>query len=120
MASAAPYHCGGENLKFKAEPNLFVRLSNKYVQRATGKKGFYFDDKGEYETENEVLINVLSQNFEIIEKIKEENSVNETGDTINYEDIADEQIRALAKENKIKSWHNKKIENLIAELKGVQ
>lgn len=53
-------------MKFKAEPNLFVRISNKYVQRATGKKGFYFDNKGIYETENEILIKVLSQNFEIV------------------------------------------------------
>jgi len=58
-------------MKFKAEPNLYVRIANKYVQRVTGKKGFYFDDKGEYTTENEVLIKVISQNFEIVEEVAE-------------------------------------------------
>lgn len=56
-------------MKFKAEPNYYVRLSNKYVQRSTGLKGFYFDDKGEYETENEVMINVLSQHFEKVDDL---------------------------------------------------
>jgi hypothetical protein len=66
-------------MKFKSQPNLFVRISNKYVQRVTGIKGFHFDDKGEYETDNELLIKLLSQNFEIVqEENKEENSV--TGD----------------------------------------
>lgn len=60
-------------MKFKAEPNLFVKISNKYIQRVTGKKGFYFNDKGEFETDNEVLIKVLSQNFEVVEELKEEN-----------------------------------------------
>jgi hypothetical protein len=56
-------------MKFKAPPNLqYVKISNKYVQRVTGIKGFYFDDKGEFETDNEVLIKVLSQNFEVVEE----------------------------------------------------
>lgn len=55
-------------MKFKAEPNLYVRISNKIVQRTTGLKGFTFNDKGEYETENPMMINVLSQNFEKVEE----------------------------------------------------
>lgn len=55
-------------MKFKAEPNLYVRISNKIVQRTTGLKGFYFNDKGEYETENKMMINILSQNFEKVEE----------------------------------------------------
>jgi len=58
-------------MKFKAEPNLFVRISSKYVQRVTGIKGFYFDDKGEYETDNETLIKLFSQSFDIDEQPKE-------------------------------------------------
>jgi len=56
-------------MRFKGQPNLFVRISNNYLKRVTGMKGFYFNDKGEYETENEVLIKALSQNFEIVEEI---------------------------------------------------
>jgi hypothetical protein len=59
-------------MKFKSEPNLYVRISNKIVQRTTGLKSFKFDDKGEYETENSMMINVLSQNFKVIEEVKEE------------------------------------------------
>lgn len=59
-------------MKFKAEPNLYVRVSNKIVQRTTGLKGFNFDENGEYETENPMMINVLSQNFEVIEEVLEQ------------------------------------------------
>ena len=58
-------------MKFKGSPNLYVKVSNKYIQRVTGKKGFYFNDKGEYETDNEILIKALEQNFETV-KTKEE------------------------------------------------
>lgn len=53
-------------MKFKAEPNLYVRIANKYVQRATRKKGFFFDSEGFYETDNELLIKVLSQRFDVV------------------------------------------------------
>lgn len=56
---------------FIAIPNLYVRLSNKYVIRATGKKGFYFNEQGKYETDNPILIKVLSQNFEIEDNVVE-------------------------------------------------
>lgn len=49
---------------FKGEPNLFVRFSNKTAIRVTGKKGFYFNGKGEYETDNDLLCRVLKQHFE--------------------------------------------------------
>ena len=63
-------------MKFKAEPNLYVRINNKYVQRVTGKKGFYFDGEGIYETDTELMIKVLSQNFHVVEeKINIEKSV---------------------------------------------
>lgn len=59
---------------FKGEPNQFVRFSNKTVIRVTGKKGFYFDGNGEYETDNDLLIRVLKQHFEARDD-KTENSV---------------------------------------------
>ena len=52
---------------FKSDPNLYVRISNKFIQRATGKKGLHFDENGLYITDNEWLIKVLSQNFETVE-----------------------------------------------------
>lgn len=51
-------------MKFKATPNLYVKLSNKYVQRVIGRKGLHFDGNGEFETDNELLIKILKQNFE--------------------------------------------------------
>lgn len=55
-------------MRFKGEPNLYVRINNNYVKRATGKKGFFFDENGEYETDNELMIKVLSQSFETVEE----------------------------------------------------
>lgn len=59
---------------FIGPPNQYVRFSNKTVIRLTGKKGFCFDENGEYETDNDLLCRVLKQHF----KVKEEN--NATGD----------------------------------------
>lgn len=54
-------------MKFKAQPGLFVRICNKYVQRVTGKKGFYFNNKGEYETDQELIIKLIGDTFEKVE-----------------------------------------------------
>ena len=40
----------------------------------------------------------------------------ETKEVVEEIKLTDEQIRLKAKEMGIKSWHNKKIENLIAEM----
>lgn len=56
-------------MKFKGQPDLYVRISNKYVQRAYGHKGFFFDKNGEFETDNVVLIKLMKQCFE---EVKEE------------------------------------------------
>ena len=58
---------------FIGQPNQYVRFSNKTVIRLTGKKGFYFDENGKYETDNDLLCKVLKQHFET-EEIKTENS----------------------------------------------
>ena len=60
---------------FKSEPNLYVRVNNKYIQRSTGLKGFYFDKDGLFETDKEILIKALDGKFEKVEpkiEIKEE------------------------------------------------
>lgn len=65
---------------FKSEPNLYVKVNNKYIQRLTGLKGFYFDKDGLFETEKEILIKALEGKFEevkpkigeVIEEPKEE------------------------------------------------
>jgi hypothetical protein len=58
-------------MKFKAAPNYYVRLANKFVQRSTGLKGLHFDKNGEYTTTNEIMIKVLSQHFEVVEDVVE-------------------------------------------------
>ena len=58
-------------MTFKGQPNLYVRISQKYIQRATGKKGFMFDENGRYETDNPILIKLLSQHFPIEESDNE-------------------------------------------------
>ena len=48
---------------FSDQPNLYVKISNKNLQRLTQRKGFYFNDKGEYETDNPSMIKALKQSF---------------------------------------------------------
>ena len=52
-------------MRFKAEPNLYVRLSLPLQRALAGKKGFYFDSNGIFETEIPVLVKALSRQFEI-------------------------------------------------------
>lgn len=52
-------------MRFKAEPNLYVRFSLPLQRALGGKKGFYFDAEGRFETEIPVLIKALSRQFEI-------------------------------------------------------
>ena len=60
-------------MRFKAEPNLYVRFSLP-LQRATGRKGLYFKEDGTFETESPVLIKALSRQFEIDESENKGNS----------------------------------------------
>jgi hypothetical protein len=59
-------------------PSLYVKISNKYIQRATGKKGLYFDANSEYETENPVLIKVMSQMFAVKAQVAEVQEIPES------------------------------------------
>ena len=85
---------------------------------------FVFDENGIYETQDEQMIQWIAKNKNFIrheesqpkiDLIKQEDSV--PADQI-LEDMPEDKLRELAKENKIKHWHNKKIETLINELKG--
>lgn len=61
-------------MKFFSEPSMFIRINNKNLQRIVGKKGFYFDENGEYETDNKYLIEALKVQFryeDIAEKAEE-------------------------------------------------
>jgi hypothetical protein len=59
-------------MKFKGEPNLFVRINIKAHQRMSGRKGFLFDENGFFETENQFLIGLLDRQYERVEEPKEE------------------------------------------------
>ena len=65
-------------MRFKAEPNLYVRLSLPLQRILGGKKGFYFDAEGRFETEIPVLIKALSRQFEIDNSDEIENKVDST------------------------------------------
>lgn len=53
-------------MKFKGEPNLFVRINKPHHGEA---KHFFFDDNGHYETEHPMTIKRLQATFE---EVKEE------------------------------------------------
>ena len=81
-------------MKFFAEPNLLVRIANKHLQRALGKKGFYFDANGEYETEDPRIIAGLKQHYRfeetapVTEPVEEvEEIIEETEEAPTVEDI---------------------------------
>lgn len=71
-------------MKFIGTPNLYVRFANKYVTRVTRKKGIIFDADGFYETDNPLLIKILSQNFKVAEEeqdIHAATAISEAGET---------------------------------------
>ena len=39
-------------------------------------------------------------------------------DSWDYSDMSEDELRAEAKKQGIRSWHNKKLENIITELEG--
>lgn len=71
-------------MKFKGQPNLYVRIANKQMHRLTNIKGISFDSNGIYETDNPILIKALSVHFETI---KSENTVKDIQETTNGEEI---------------------------------
>ena len=76
---------------------------------------FRFDNNGEYETDNLILIKALKQRFSTdVNDISQKN--NEDVIELIDEELTEESIRQLAKERKIKSWHVKSIETLKEEL----
>ena len=94
-------------MKFYAEPNMLVRPRKNGPYKRL--KPFRFDENGEYETDNPLMIKALSKRFksenvEIVEEVIE---------------LTEEEIRHMAKEKGIKSWHVKKIETLKEELGGI-
>ena len=55
-------------MKFYAEPNLYVRIAQKNMRNGR-KNGFYFDDKGEFETEDTRLIaRLLAHGFKSVKE----------------------------------------------------
>lgn len=83
-------------MKFYGTPNHFVRVKSK--GRLKNVKSFRFDANGEFETDNVHLIEKLKLHFETSNELSED------------------EIRQLAKDNGIKSWHVKSIETLKKEL----
>lgn len=65
-------------MRFKAEPNLYVRFSLPLQRAFNGKKGFYFDSNGIFETDIPVLAKALSRQFEIDNPDEIENKVEST------------------------------------------
>lgn len=111
-------------MKFKAEPNLVVRLSNAYVKRITGLKHIKFDENGIYETEHEYFQRILKQHFEVVENksnnitLEEEENPTETivEPENDLSELSYNELRALAKEKGIEFDKNPKKEELIERL----
>lgn len=98
---------------FKYEPNHSIVQT--IHQKQTGKKHQFvvckFDENGELETNDDKIIHILQTKL---------NGCTWEGETVNPLDVidilSDDDIRKLAKEKGIKSWHVMSIENLKKKL----
>lgn len=88
-----PFLKGVDYMVFVGEPNHYVVFSNEYVIRVTNQNGFKFDDKGEYETNNPLLIKYIGQHF----KAKETPAIEEEKPK---EIVKDTKINKAKKETK--------------------
>lgn len=100
-------------MKFYSEPNMLVRPRKTGMLRRV--KPFRFDSNGVYETDNPHLIKVLSRRFKYDLESSEE-VVDITEEVQEKSVLSEEEIRVMAKEKGIKSWHVKSIETLKKEL----
>lgn len=99
-------------MKFYGEPNLLVRVRNNGPLKNV--RPFRFDENGEFETDNKYLIKSMQGRFKCDAYQVETYQIIKTKlETVEY---SEEEIRAMAKEHKIKSWHVKSIETLKEEL----
>ena len=100
-------------MKFYAEPGLLVRPRKNGVMKRF--RPFRFDNNGEYETDNPILVKALKQRFSTdVNDVSQKN--NEDVIELIDDELTEESIRQLAKDRKIKSWHVKSIETLKEEL----
>jgi hypothetical protein len=86
-------------MKFFATPKHYVKISNKYIQRVTGLKGFYFDANGEYVTSNPRIINALKTHFKFEDDTLDLKCEIEP---LNVQEIATETIEVEVVEKKLK------------------
>ena len=104
----------GGTMKFHYEPNHTViqSIKNKRTDKVTRFVVCKFDENGELETNDDKIIFVLQN--------KLHGCTWDEGKTVKAIEVldvlSDEDIRELAKEKGIKSWHVKKIDKLRKEL----
>ena len=107
-----PFFIGGI-MRFHFEPNHTVvqTIKNKVTQKSSRFAICKFDENGELETNDDKLIYILQN--------KLTGCTWDEGKTVKAEDVidvlSDADVRELAKEKGIKSWHVKKIDKLKTE-----
>ena len=104
-------------MKFKYKPNEFViqTITNKLTGHISKHTVCRFDAQGELETFDKKVIFILQN--KLIGCTWEHNVFEKDVKAEEVQDIlSDDDIRKLAKEKGIKSYWNKKIENIKSEL----
>jgi len=102
-------------MKFKGSGHVWDSKKNKMLCNFIN---------GEYETDNDYINDRLIElGYETIngKMVMAEYEVSEDEETVendNYENMEITELRQLAKSNGIKNWHNKKVENILTELRG--
>jgi len=103
-------------MKFIGTPGQLVRITKlNPINKRQIPKSIRFDKDGYFETENKHLIKRLSAKFKIVEEVKEV-----LLEKNNESEVSEEELRNLAKEAGIKSWHVKSVERIIKELEELE
>lgn len=97
-------------MKLKGTPGQVVQVRKNRVNGGTAIIPlFVFDEKGFAEVDESKLSAIDKEKLTRLFGYTE-------GDSNGDNELSEEEIRALAKERKVKSWHTKSIENLKKEL----
>lgn len=105
-------------MRFRHDPNHTVIQSIKNKQTGATSRFVVcaFDEEGVLETEDPKIIYILQNK---VEGCTCEDATEVLAEKV-VDILSDDDLRALAKDKGIRSWHNKKIENIKKELEEME
>lgn len=96
---------------YKPKESIVQNLKNKVTGKITRFLVCVFDNNGELETNDPKVIQILQKHVDCTWNGEE---------TKETDIMSEDELRKLAKEKGIKSWHNKKIDKIKKELEEIK